>query len=304
MKSKIVVLHDVKEQDKPELSTEELMNYGIILVDKPKGPTSHQVSDMVKKALGIGKAGHSGTLDPAVTGLLPVALGRATRIVQFLLKAPKEYIGIMHFHNEIDEQKLRKVVDKFTGKIIQLPPVKSAVKRAKRTREIYELDIIEIKEKDVLFRVNCQAGTYIRKLVHDIGEELDGAHMAELRRTKVGPFSKMMASVQDVKDAKTLSEEGNDKLLRHIILPIERAVELLPKVWILDSAIESVTHGRDVAIPGIVKLNHFNEKETVAIMNMKNELVAAGTAEMHTGNIKRNDKGIAIIVEKVFMTQQ
>jgi len=143
---------------------EELINYGIVNIDKPKGPTSHQVSAYVQQILKIGKSGHSGTLDPKVTGVLAIALGRATRVSQYLLKAGKEYVAIMHLHKEVKEDKIKKVCKEFVGKIKQLPPIKSAIKRQVRERKIYYLEILEIKEKDVLFRVGCQAGTYIRKL--------------------------------------------------------------------------------------------------------------------------------------------
>ena len=153
-----------------ERTITELIQYGIVNIDKPKGPSSHQVSDYVQKILHIDKAGHSGTLDPAVTGVQPVALGKATRITQFLLTAAKEYVCLMHLHKEVPESSLRTTIQKFVGKIQQRPPVKSAVKRVERTREIYEFEILEMKEKDVLFRVKCQAGTYIRVLCHNIGK--------------------------------------------------------------------------------------------------------------------------------------
>lgn len=143
----------------------ELLDYGIVNIDKPSGPTSHQVSAFVQKILKINKSGHSGTLDPKVTGCLPVALGRGTRVVQSLLTAGKEYVCLMHIHDEFDESKLRQVIEeKFTGKIKQLPPIKSAVKRQHRYRKIYYFEILEVKGQDVLFVVGTQAGTYIRKL--------------------------------------------------------------------------------------------------------------------------------------------
>ncbi|MBT5740510.1 hypothetical protein HOI26_05435 [Candidatus Woesearchaeota archaeon] len=147
-----------------ERSTEELLKYSVINIDKPKGPTSHQISDYVKKLLKVNKAGHSGTLDPAVTGVQPIGVERATRITQFLLTAPKEYVCVMYLHKDFPEETIRTELNKFIGKIQQLPPIKSAVKRQIRTREIYELEIIEINKREVLFRVKCQAGTYIRKL--------------------------------------------------------------------------------------------------------------------------------------------
>src|SRR3989344_5778449 len=155
-----------------ERTPEELINYSIVNIDKPKGPSSHQVSDYVQKILGIDKAGHSGTLDPNVTGVQPIATGRATRITEFFLTAPKEYVCLMHLHKPVEESALRQTIDEFTGKITQLPPVKSAIKRVERVREIYEFEILEIREQDILFRVKCQAGTYIRKLCHDLGKKL------------------------------------------------------------------------------------------------------------------------------------
>ena len=150
-------------KDPQERTTEELINYGIVNIDKPKGPTSHQVSAYLQKILGIEKAGHSGTLDPGVTGVQPIALGKATRITEFFLTAPKEYSALMHLHRDFEEEKIKETFQKLIGKISQLPPLKSAVKRQLRTREIYETEILEIKGRDILFRIRCQAGTYIRK---------------------------------------------------------------------------------------------------------------------------------------------
>src|SRR3989338_4370929 len=143
---------------KPESrKTEEIINYGIVNIDKPKGPTSHQVSDFVQKILHISKSGHSGTLDPAVTGVLPVALGRGTRIVEALLKAGKEYVAIMHLHRDVEEENLKQMINmNFIGKIQQLPQIKSSVKRQLRTRSIYYLDILEIDGKDILFRAGTE----------------------------------------------------------------------------------------------------------------------------------------------------
>lgn len=288
-----------------ERTPEELIQYGIVNIDKPKGPTSHQVSDYVQKILHIDKAGHSGTLDPQVTGVQPVALGRATRIAQFLLTAPKEYVCLMHLHQEVEEKVLHETIVKFTGKIKQLPPIKSAVKRQLREREIYDVEVLEIKKQDVLFRIKCQAGTYIRKWVHDFGQSLEiGAHMAELRRTQAGPFTEQdnLVTLNDLQDAYHFyKEESNPKFLLHCIQPIEKALRHIPKCWILDTTIQSVTHGRDVAIPGISKLENFRKGEIVAVMTLREELVAIGEALMSGVEINTQEKGIAVKVEKVFM---
>ena len=285
--------------------TEEIINYGIVNIDKPKGPTSHQVSDYVQKILHIGKSGHSGTLDPGVTGVLPIALGNATRVVQALLTAGKEYAAIMHLHKNVDEHELRETIKKyFIGKIQQMPPLKSSVKRQLRTRTVYYFDILEIDDKDVLFKVGTEAGTYIRKLIHDIGQKLKtGAHMAELRRTKAGPFDEStLFTLQELADSYYFwKEENNEKFMRKVIQPIENGVKHLPKVWIFDTTVESLCHGTDLKIPGISKLNSdINKEDVVAIMTLKNELVAFGTAQANSEEMT-GERGIAVKTEKVFM---
>jgi len=285
-------------------TTEEMVNYGVVNINKPRGPTSHQVSDFVKKILNLNKAGHSGSLDPKVTGVLPVALGIATRIAQYLLTAGKEYIALMHLHKEVDEKKLRKVFNEFTGKIKQMPPVKSAVKRQLRTREVYYLKIMEIEGKDILFKVGCEAGTYIRKLIHDIGKKLGvGAHMAELRRTKAGPFDEStLITLQDLTDAYHYFKEGKEEEIRKAIMPIESAIAHLPKLWVFDNSVDSICHGASLAIPGISKLESgINKEDIVAVMSLKNELICIGNANMSSDEIMQSKKGLAVVTKKVFM---
>ena len=283
----------------------KLLDYGIVNINKPSGPTSHQVSDYVQKILHIKKAGHSGTLDPKVTGCLPVALGRGTRIVQTLLPAGKEYVCIMHLHKEIDEQALRKTIKGFVGKIKQLPPIKSSVKREERIRHIYYIDILEIKDKDVLFMVGCQAGTYIRKLCHDIGDKLGcGAHMDKLRRTRAGPFDETtIVTLQELTDAfHYYQTEKNEKFIRKCIVPLEKGVAHLPKVWVSDSSVSSLCHGANLKVPGISKLhNNIKLKDRVAIMTLKDELVGIGDAALTSKQMLNQEKGLAVKLDKVFM---
>src|SRR3989338_4453542 len=288
-----------------ERKTEEIINYGIVNIDKPKGPTSHQVSDYVQKILHIGKSGHSGTLDPAVTGVLPVALGRATKVVQALLIACKEYVAIMHLHKDVEESNLRDTISKhFIGKIQQMPPLKSSVKRQLRTRTVYYFDILEIDGQDVLFKVGTEAGTYIRKLIHDIGRKLGcGAHMAKLRRTKAGPFDEhTLCTLQELTDACYFwKEEKNDKFLRKVIQPVEKGVKHMPKVWVFDTTVESICHGVDLKVPGISKIDsNISNGQIVAVMSLKDELTALGTAKMDSKEMMK-DKGIAVQTERVFM---
>ncbi|MFC1723245.1 RNA-guided pseudouridylation complex pseudouridine synthase subunit Cbf5 [Nanoarchaeota archaeon] len=283
----------------------EILEYGIINLDKTKGPTSHQMSAYVQKAIGIKKSGHSGTLDPKVTGILPVALGKATRVVQTLLIAGKEYVCLMHLHKEVDEEKIRKVFEEFTGKITQLPPIKSAVKRQYRDRTIYYMDLLDIEGQDVLFTVGCQAGTYIRKLCHDMGQKLGvGAHMHELRRTKAGPFKEdSLVSMHDLVDAYHFwKDEGKEEYIRKVIQPVERAVDHLPKVWVMDTSVNTICNGADLAAPGIAKVESGVEKnKTVAVMTLKDELVALGMTKMSSEEMHEKEKGIAVKTKKVFM---
>jgi H/ACA ribonucleoprotein complex subunit 4 len=285
-------------------SVEDLINLGIINIDKPAGPTSHQVSSYVQKIVKIKKAGHSGTLDPNVTGVLPVALKKSTKVIQTLLKSGKEYVCIMHLHKEIPEYEIYEAFEKFTGIIKQLPPVKSSVKRQLRERTIYYINILEIKKQDVLFIVGCQAGTYIRKLVHDIGQYLKiGAHMAELRRTKAGPFDEStLFTLQDLTDAYYYYKKyGNEKFIRKVIQPIENAVTHLSKIWVLDTTVNSLCHGASLAIPGISKLDSDIDKgDLVAVFTLKNELVCYGQA-LKTSQEMMGNKGLAVKTDKVVM---
>ena len=211
----------------------------------------------------------------------------------------------MHLHSEVDEQLLRDTFDKFIGKIMQLPPVRSHVKRQYRQREIYYSDILEINGRDVLFKVGVESGTYIRKLIHDMGEELKvGAHMVELRRTKVSTLSEKgnLVTLQDLDDAVYFYEkENDDKLLNKCLDSIESAVDFIPKVFISDGAVDPVCHGSPLAVPGIVKFNDFGKEEVVGIMTLKGELIALGKAVMSADEIKSFKKGIAVKTDSVIM---
>lgn len=287
-----------------ERGIEEYINYGVVNLDKPAGPTSHEVVAWVKAIFNIEKSGHSGTLDPRVTGVLPVALGESTKVVQ-AMQADKEYVGIIRFHEKQDKSRIIKTFKEFIGEILQRPPVKSAVKRRLRKRRIYYMDIIETKEKDVLFRVGCEAGTYIRKLCHDIGEVLGcGAHMVELRRTKSGSFTEETSVfLHDLKDAYvTWKESGDEALIRQAVQPVERVFDNLPKVFIRDSTVDALCHGADLAIPGLVKIDaDVNVNDIVGIFTLKDELVAIGEARMDTKAMLVNDAGIAVRIRRVVM---
>ncbi|UCE14962.1 MAG: RNA-guided pseudouridylation complex pseudouridine synthase subunit Cbf5 [Candidatus Heimdallarchaeota archaeon] len=287
----------------------ELLDLGIINLDKPANPTSHEVTAWVKRIVGIEKAGHGGTLDPAVTGCLPIALGRATRALRVLLLAGKEYVFIMKSHSPVSHEKILEVLNNFQGKIYQTPPVRSSIKRRLRVRKIYSIELQEHDNSQLsLLRVSCEAGTYIRKLSHDIGLLLGtGAHMQELRRTRTGPFSEdSCITLQDLHDAWYYYEtEGNETYIRDIIQPIEIICQHLPKLYIRDSAVDAICHGAALTLPGVLRVTDgINENSPVAILTMKEELVAFGRSLISTKEILELENGICTRPDTVFMEKR
>ncbi len=300
---------NAKPSDKYGLRPEErtiaqLRDFGVVVIDKPSGPTSHQVSAYVQQALGIDKAGHSGTLDPKVTGVLPVATGGATRLVEYMLKAGKEYVGVMHVHQEVPQYELRKAAQEFVGKITQLPPKRSAVARRLRERSVYAFEFIEIRTRDILFRADVQAGTYIRKLCSDFGAHLGvGAHMAELRRTRASHYTEdQSVTLQTLSDAYALAQEGDETAFRRIVLPGEDIVKNLKAVVVLDSAVHSLTHGATLKVPGVAKvMPGISDGDPVRILTLKDELVGIGTARMSSKDMMKV-KGVAVKMDKVILS--
>lgn len=206
-------------------SLKELLEFGIIVVDKPMGPTSHQVAEHVAKMLGAKKVSPMGILDPAVTGVLPITLNRACRLSPYLLGSSKTYVGVMRLHADVETDELKKAMKRFIGKIKQLPPVRSNVKREVRSREVYSFTFLEREGKDVLFSAHVEGGTYIRTLISDLGKDIGGAHMLELRRTKAGIFEEEGAvTLYDVDNAITSLKRGDEKPIRNMIVPAEGAL--------------------------------------------------------------------------------
>lgn len=250
------------------------INFALINIDKPAGPTSFQISQYVKKELNLPKTSHMGTLDPQVTGVLPITLGRACKLSDYFMHKDKEYVGIMRIHEEVSLTKLKEEAKKFLGKIIQLPPVRSAVKRAPREREIKSFDLIEMKGKDVLFKSKVQAGTYIRKLIHDLGEKIGGAHMLELRRTKASIFTE--------KTSITLYEF--DKLVKEnklssVLVPAEEAIKkVLPVVQVKEEKIKELLDGKPIMSSDLTE-------------TPKEELFALFSGERFIGIYRKVDEG-------------
>ncbi|MEM4326131.1 MAG: RNA-guided pseudouridylation complex pseudouridine synthase subunit Cbf5 [Candidatus Pacearchaeota archaeon] len=239
------------DEIKKSKSIQELLEFGILNIDKPTGPTSFYISEFVKNALQLKKTSHFGTLDPKVSGVLPIAMNRACKLTGFFIGEDKEYVGIMRIHKDsllLDDIK-NKIHEKFMGKIKQLPPKKSRVKRAIREREIRNFEILEKDGKDVLFRIWCEGGTYVRKLIHDLGESLGiGAHMLELRRVRAGIFREEdtnypSLNIYEFERIVKEYKKGNIDLLRKVIIPGEVVSKLYPSIQIKKEFLKSLFHG-------------------------------------------------------------
>jgi len=237
----------------------DYISYGIINIDKVKGPTSHQISFWVKQMLNLTKVGHGGTLDPHVTGVLTILLQNSTKVERILTSVNKEYVGIIHFSKPVEKKKVERLFEYFTGEIYQKPPLEAAVSRKIRTREVYFIKLLEIDEdkRNVLFRVGCNAGTYIRVLCTDIGLIFGmNAVMTDLRRIRSGIFDEnSCVYLQDLKDAIEIwKETGDEKFLRKIIHPVEEICDGVKKIWIKDSAVNAVCYGANLNIPELSDL--------------------------------------------------
>ncbi|MBI5355231.1 MAG: RNA-guided pseudouridylation complex pseudouridine synthase subunit Cbf5 [Candidatus Aenigmarchaeota archaeon] len=288
-------------------SAETHIKNGVVIIDKTAGPTSHQISAWVRDMLSLSKTGHSGTLDPNVTGVLVIALQNATKIMPALAQSTKEYVCVMTLHKDVPESDVREALISFTGIIEQLPPVRSAIKRAVRKRDIHEIDVLEIDGRNVLFRVKCQAGTYIRKLCSDAGIKLKcGAHMAELRRTQSGSFSeKDCVKLHDLRDAYELLKEGNEKEIRRVVLPVEMACEGIKKIVVKDTAVNALCNGAPLGAGGIVAIQEgIEEKGLIGIMTLKGELVGLARAAKGFDSLKEMEKGIAATMERIVLARE
>jgi len=285
---------------------EQLLNYGLIILDKPPGPTSHETVAWTKRILKLPKIGHSGTLDPQVSGVLPLGLGEATKALGVLLYGPKEYHALGRVHSLPSKEKLQETIDLFRGEIYQKPPQRSAVVRQTRTRTIHEFEVLEQKERLLLTRILCESGTYIRKLYYDIGEILGpGATMIELRRTRVDQFLETdgLVTLHELADAFAVWEENKDdtKLMK-MIKPVELAFSELKSVVIRDSAVDAMCHGAQLAIPGILQISpNLKVGDIVGIYTQKGEAVALAESTMSEEEIRDATKGYAFETRRIIM---
>ena len=262
-----------------ERTPEELLSLGVVNLDKPPGPSAHQVAGWMRDHAGQERAAHSGTLDPKVTGCLPTLLGTGVRLAQVFDDAVKEYVAVLELHGRTPTD-LDSFVAEFEGDIYQKPPRKSAVARRLRVREIHDLAVIETGERRALLRVRCESGTYIRKLCHDIGLALGtGAHMGDLRRTATATFDDTtLATMHEFHDAVTeWREHGDETWLREVVQPAERVLRDVPRVTVAESAVPEIAEGAPVYAPGVLD-SETSEKETfVACYAPNGSVVCIGT---------------------------
>ena len=290
-----------------ERSIEQLLRYGLIILDKPPGPTSHEVVAWAKRILNIPKIGHSGTLDPQVSGVLPLGLGEATKALGVLLLGPKEYHALGRIHSLAKRGEIDRVMKMLRGQIYQKPPQRSAVLRQTRTRTVYEFELLEQRERLLLTRILCEAGTYIRKLYYDMGEILGpGATMIELRRTRVDQFHETdgLVTMHELADAYARWTEGEDDgaMLHSMIRPVEDALSEIKSVVIGDAAVDAMCHGAQLAIPGILKVHpNLKRGEIAAIYTQKGEAVALAEAGMSADEISEAAKGHAFETRRIIM---
>ncbi|MGA3112259.1 MAG: RNA-guided pseudouridylation complex pseudouridine synthase subunit Cbf5 [Candidatus Bathyarchaeia archaeon] len=286
---------------------QEYIKYGTINLDKPAGPTSHEVAAWVKKIMKLNNIGHGGTLDPKVTGVLPITLEDATKVVQAFLYSGKEYVCVMKLHGDTQEANIKQVLGEFEDEIYQRPPLRSSVKRQLRTRRIYYIDYLETDGRNVLFLVGCEAGTYIRKLCFDIGEILGvGAHMQELRRTRSGPFTENSTSKVTLHDVAYWFGEWESKkdeaILHKFIVPMEEALSLLPKAVVRDSAVDALCHGANLTAPGLLHVGAGVKKGSImAVFTLKGEAVALGKALVSAEEMLDLKHGAVVGLERVLM---
>jgi len=275
-----------------------------VLLDKPRGPSSHQVTAWARNLLGVEVAGHAGTLDPNVSGLLWVGVGPALKLLPLVLEFPKRYIASVVFHGEVPTRELDRVVQEFTGPIYQLPPVRSAVKRERRVRTVHRLKVVERDGPRILLDLVADSGTYVRTLAVDLGEALGvGAHMEELRRVATGPFDEHQAvPLTTLADAVAARGAGDAAPLLRLLHPIEEVWREFPLVVVREGAASALAHGAGLASGGILSIpRSFARGARVALVTRSGELIATGVAHHDSREVSSVPHGWVVGETRVFV---
>ena len=280
-----------------------LASGAFVLLDKPRGPSSHQVTAWARDLLGVTVAGHAGTLDPNVSGVLWVGLGPALRLVPLVLEFPKTYLGIIVLQGEVAADRLRDVLGEFVGPVYQTPPVRSAVKRERRVRTIHRLDLLERDGSRLLVSVVADSGTYIRTLAVDLGDALGvGAHLEELRRTATGPFDERAAvPLSALADARAALRDGEPAPMLRLLRPVEEVWREFPTIVLKDAAASAVAHGAQLAAGGVLEVSRgFARGDRVVLLSRSRELVATGVALRAADEPRAATSGWIVGLMKVF----
>jgi len=288
-------------------SLEDLLECGVILIDKPSGPSSHQLAAWARSMLGIKRIGHGGTLDPFATGLLTLLCGRSTKITGELLKKPKSYVAVIRFKHPIDDGEILGLVSKMQGEIYNVPPKESAVKIQVRSREITRSDLIQTEEggRVHLISIDCDAGTYIRTLIRDLGL-LSGneCELLELHRSSSGSLNDQMScTMQQLADAVFLWREHDDpRGLSRLLAPVETVLDDMPRVMIKDGAVAALSHGAPLARPGIVSVpKGLPIGSVVLLSSLKGEAVAIAELSVESDKISEMKTGQVATPKTVIM---
>nr|XP_046174714.1 H/ACA ribonucleoprotein complex subunit DKC1-like isoform X2 [Oncorhynchus gorbuscha] len=290
-------------------SIQDYVRTGFINLDKPANPSSHEVVAWIRRILRVEKTGHSGTLDPKVTGCLIVCVDRATRLVKSQQSAGKEYVGIVRLHNAIEnEHTLARGIETLTGALFQRPPLIAAVKRQLRVRTVYESKLIEYDPERRLgiFWVSCEAGTYIRTLCVHLGLLLGvGGQMQELRRVRSGVLGERdnLVTMHDVLDAQWQYDHNKDETyLRRVIYPLEKLLVSHKRLVMKDSAVNAICYGAKIMLPGVLRYEDGIEmNQDIVVITTKGEAICIATALMTTAVISTCDHGVVAKIKRVIM---
>lgn len=279
-----------------------MLDNSVILMNKPCGHTSHEISSFVKKIAGVSRAGHAGTLDPNVSGVLPIALGKATKLIRYIAGKDKTYIGIIKFKEIQNKERIEELFKQFTGVITQTPPKMSAVRKKPRKRTIYHIKLLEISEENprlVLFEVKVDAGTYIRTLCVDIGKKCGGARMEELRRIAVGNIKETQCcTMQELTDAMwVLKNKKDESAIEGLLHAPEEFIDF-PKVFVKESALKSIFSGAQIMRPAIEKLENIKKEQRVSIY-CKDKFIGVGIVQIDSDELESKKKGKIVKLERV-----
>jgi H/ACA ribonucleoprotein complex subunit 4 len=290
-----------------ERTIEQLLECGVVLVNKPPGPTSHQLAAWARNIMGINRIGHGGTLDPFATGLLTLLIGRATKVTGTLLTKPKRYVAVLRFRDSVQPEAISEILGMMDGEVYNVPPKESAVKVQVRSRQIHKIRLLDSDESGRLHvvSIHCDAGTYVRTMARDMGLILGtGCELLELHRESSGRFDDSMScTMQQLTDAVFMwREHGDGKGLSRLMAPVESILDEMPRLVVKDGAVAAVSHGAPLARPGIVSApKGLGIGSTVLICSIKGEAVAIASLTVKSDALPDMDVGQVAVASTVLM---